>query len=199
MKKKTLLLRLLILVLILGAVGAHYLWDPWGYYHKVSPDEENAREQYIQAATAWLGINEADGSHKQLLRIYNAEEPLPQGYTVTDSDSWCAVFVSVSARKAGLAGFPMECSCGRQIELWQDLGRWVEDESEIPAPGDVIYYDWDEKRPGDSQGWPDHVGIVVGIKWPFVKVIEGNYDDRVQYRVLPLWDVRIRGYGKPDF
>ena len=68
-----------------------------------------------------------------------------------------------------------------------------------PLPGDIIFYDWDEKRLGDCTGWADHVGIVVGTKWPFVKVIEGNRDDAVAYRVIPLGEIHIRGYGLPDY
>jgi len=52
---------------------------------------------------------------------------------------------------------------------------------------------------GDCAGWADHVGIVVGTKWPFLKVIEGNKDDQVTYRYLMLDDVHIRGYAKPDY
>ena len=43
------------------------------------------------------------------------------------------------------------------------------------------------------------MGIVVGTKWPFAKVIEGNRDDAVAYRVIPLGEIHIRGYGLPDY
>ena len=102
--------------------------------------------------------------------------------------------------EAGLADLiPPECGCERQIELWQALGRWEEDDNAVPLPGDIIYYNWMPKKPGDNTGWSDHVGIVVGTKWPFVKVIEGNYDDSVKERVIFLGDYRIRGYGFPQY
>ena len=52
---------------------------------------------------------------------------------------------------------------------------------------------------GECTGWADHVGIVVGTKWPFIKVIEGNWNDSVSYHYLKLDDVQIRGYAKPDY
>lgn len=198
MRKRKILLSLSAWLLVMAAVAAHYRFDPWGFYWKVPEEEAGARLRYIQAAEGWLGLREADGSHQKILDIYNSLDPLPQSYTVQPEDSWCAAFVSAAALEAGLE-IPMECGCERQIGLWQEEGRWVEDDTAIPAPGDLIYYNWDQKKPGENSGWSDHVGIVVGIKWPFLKTIEGNYDDQVKYRILPLWDIRIRGYGRPDF
>jgi len=182
------------------AVAAHYALDPWGFYWKVPEEEAILRLSLIEQAETWLGYMEADGSHQRILDLYNSHEPLPQGYTVQSTDSWCAVFVSAAAIESGLTEIiPTECGCERQIGLWQESGLWEEEDHAIPLPGDIIYYNWDQKKPGENTGWSDHVGIVVGTKWPFVKVIEGNYDDMVKYRILPLGDIRIRGYGKPDY
>lgn len=187
-------------LLIVAAISAHYFCDPWGFYWKVSDREAETRLHLITTAEQWLGANEADGSHQIILDLYNAHEPLAQGYAVQTEDSWCAAFVSAAAIHAGLTKqIPTECSCERQIGLWQELGRWEEKDTRIPLPGDIIYYNWDQKKPGENSGWSDHVGIVVGTKWPFMKVIEGNYDDQVKYRILLLGDIRIRGYGKPDY
>ena len=49
--------------------------------------------QVIEQAKSWLGKNEADGSHKAIIDIYNAHKPLAQGYKVKYTDSWCATFV----------------------------------------------------------------------------------------------------------
>lgn len=200
MKRKKLLIACLSLMLIIGAAAAHYLLDPWGFYWKVSPEEEALRLRIVQTAEGWLGANEADGSHRAIIDLYNSHEPLAQGYAVQYTDSWCSTFVSAVSIKCELTDIiPTECGCQRHIGLFQTLGSWEEQDTAIPLPGDIIFYDWDETHPGDADGWSDHVGIVVGTKWPFIKVIEGNYDDCVQYRVIPLWDVTIRGYGKPDY
>lgn len=187
-------------LLVIAAIAAHYQYDPWGFYWKVSDEEAAQRLSLVTAAETWLGANEADGSHRAILDLYNGHKPLAQGYEVQPEDSWCATFVSAAAIENSMTEqIPTECSCERQIDLWKEKGRWSEDDNVIPLPGDVIYYNWDQKKPGENSGWSDHVGIVVGTKWPFVKVIEGNYDDCVKYRILLLGDIRIRGYGRPDY
>lgn len=185
---------------VILAVAAHYLFEPWGFYRKTNPAEAAKRLSLVAAAERYLGLNEADGSYRVILERYNSQTVLPQNYAMLDSDSWCAAFVTVAAMDAGMSGqIPPECGCQRQIDLFQQLGSWQEDDGYVPQPGDIIYYDWDERRLRDCTGWADHVGIVVGVKWPMIKVIEGNRDDKVCYRVLFINDIPIRGYGLPDY
>lgn len=199
-KKKQLQRTLVAVFIMLFAVAAHYLWEPWGFYRKVTPEEAALRTSVVRTAQDCLGASEADGSHRQIIDHYNAHEPLAMGYVVQYEDSWCAAFVSAVAIQCDLTRIiPTECSCERQIELLRNLGYWEESDSAIPLPGDLIFYDWNMEKKGECTGWADHVGIVVGTKWPFVKVIEGNYDDCVQYRYLLLDHVTIRGFGKPDY
>lgn len=197
---RTFLLTALALVLVFTAVCAHYLFDPWGFYWKVSAGEAILRRELVKTAEGYLGCQEADGSHKSIIDLYNSQEPLPMGYTVQYTDSWCATFVSAVSISCGLTEIiPTECGCQRQIELFQALGRWEESDSAIPQPGDLIYYDWNMEEQGECTGWADHVGIVVGTKWPFIKVIEGNLKDSVGYHYLLLNDVQIRGFARPDY
>lgn len=199
-EKKEKILSVTILLVFLCAIALHYLLSPWGFYRVTADTEATARQNLVETAQQWLGINEADGSHRSVLDIYNAQEKLPLGYIVQDTDSWCAVFVSVAAIQAGLTEIiPVECGCQRQIGLFDEVGRWEEWDHAVPQPGDIIYYDWDQQHPGEAGGWSDHVGIVVGVKWPFIKVIEGNKDDCVSYRILPVGHKSIRGYGKPNY
>lgn len=185
---------------ILAVLILYYTFAPWGFYRKAPEAESALRMQAVETAESYLGCNEADGSHHAILDTYNAQEPLPQGYVVQPEDSWCATFVSCVAIDCGITDIlPTECSCQRQIDLFQQLGRWEESDSYVPQPGDVIYYDWQDKGFGDCTGWADHVGIVVGTKWPFARVIEGNKDDQVTYRTILLGGRYIRGYGLPDY
>lgn len=187
-------------VVALAALAVHYLGEPWGFYWKVGQEEAALRMSVVEAAERYLGVNEADGSYRGILDRYNAQPVLPLDYALTETDSWCAAFVSVAALDAGLTDIiPVECGCQRQIGLFLELERWEERDSAIPLPGDLIYYDWDNRRPGDCTGWADHVGIVVGTKWPFIKVIEGNRGDRVCYHYVLINDISIRGFGKPDY
>ena len=198
---KTKILRFsMAVVLLIGMVATHYLYDPWGFYWKVSDAEAALRLQAEQTAEGYLGCNEYDGSHQRIIDLYNSHEPLAVDYVVQYTDSWCSAFVSAVAIQSGLTDIiPTECGCERQIGLFQDLGRWEEQDNAIPLPGDLIFYDWDETGRGDCTGWSDHVGMVVGTKWPFIKVIEGNRDDQVMYRIIAINDTQIRGFGKPDY
>lgn len=199
-RKAAHLLRAFTVCLILAAVSGHYLFGQWSFYRKTPEQEASLRMQVVACAQQYLGFNEQDGSHQRIVDLYNAHEPLAMDYTVQYTDSWCATFVSTIAIQCALTDIiPTECGCERQIGLFQEIGQWEESDRYIPLPGDIIYYDWDETKHGDCTGWSDHVGIVVGTKWPFLKVIEGNRDDCVMYRYLLLNDIQIRGYGLPDY
>ena len=199
-QKKERIFTLWVVLALLFAVAAHYLWAPWGFYCRVSEEEAAQRRALTQQAERRLGVKEADGSHAQIVDLYNTLDPLPVGYTLGYEDSWCAAFVTVAAMEAGLSHIiPAECGCERQIEAFKALDGWEENDNVIPQPGDLIYYDWDVTRQGNSTGWSDHVGIVVGVKWPFLKVIEGNKNDDVSYRIIPVGHRTIRGYGMPDY
>lgn len=202
-RKKTVILiasAMACLVILGFGLWLFYYHADWGFARNVSVEEAERRTALVKTAEKWLGCNEADGSHVPILTLYNSQEVLPMDYAVQEADSWCAAFVTACAMEAGLTEIiPPECGCQRQIGLFQALGRWQEKDTHIPLPGDIIYYDWDEKGMGDSTGWSDHVGIVVGTCWPFIRVIEGNKDDRVDYRIISIFDPTIRGYGLPDY
>lgn len=158
------------------------------------------RETLVRAAQSWLGRKEADGSHREIIDLYNSHKPLARGYRVKYTDPWCTAFASAAAIQAGLTDIiPTECSCTAQIRLFQARGAWVEDDAYLPAPGDYLYYDWQDSGAGDNQGAADHVGIVVSCDGKTVKVIEGNKNDAVEYRELPVNGRYIRGYGTPDY
>lgn len=172
----------------------------WGFARRVSAEEEQKRLSLVQAAEQWLGCKEEDGSHMAIIDRYNSREVLPVDYEVQYTDSWCATFVTVCAMDAELTdAIPPECGCQRQIELFRNLGRWEENDTYLPLPGDIIYYDWDAEGLGDTAGWSDHVGIVIGTYGPYIRVIEGNMNDQVGYRVIDRYDPTIRGYGLPDY
>ena len=166
----------------------------------VLPGESQARQHLVDCAQQWLGCNEADGSHKQIIDIYNSHTPLARGYKLKYTDSWCAAMVSAAAIAAGYTDkIPTECSCGQMVSLFAKAGRWVEDDAYVPSTGDIIFYDWDDIGTGDNTGWPDHVGIVVSVQDGAIKAIEGNKDNVVGYRTIAVNGKGIRGYGAPDY
>lgn len=188
------------LVLLVAGTLIYYACHDWGFSRISSGEEAALRLKVVQTAQAWLGTSESDGGHKAILDLYNHHTPLAQDYIVKDTDEWCATFVSTVAIQTGLTHIiPTECGCQRQIGLFEDLGRWEEDDRYSPLPGDIIYYAWGEHPLGDCTGWADHVGIVVGTAWPFIKVIEGNFYGRVDVHYVLMDDVTIRGYALPDY
>ena len=203
-KKKLYIIPTVIIaaVLLIGAGFAIFLnFANWGFSRRVPFTEQLDRLLTVHTAQQWLGTQEGDTAHEQIIQIYNGHKPLAQGYAVTAEDNWCAAFGSAVAIQRNLTHIvPTECGCQRQIGLWEKLGRWEENDNYMPLPGDYIYYAWDEGFDlGDCTGWADHVGIVVGTAGPFIKVIEGNRDDMVTYRIILRGDYRIRGYGLPDY
>ena len=154
----------------------------------------------IEQATAWLGKKGSNGTHKDIIDIYNAHKPLARGYKVKYTDSWCATFISALAIKLGYTDIiPTECSCQQQIEAFKKLGAWDESDARTPQPGDIIYYDWDDSGKGDNVGWSDHVGLVEKVTGNKITVIEGNYNNTVKRRTLTVNAKNIRGYAIPQY
>lgn len=207
MEKRKVLLFVLLAVLLTGTICGIYiyhhcvqLWD-YGFARPVSPEQQQQRTEYVSAAEKWLGAQEGSLQHRQILDIYNTFEPLAQGYIVQESDNWCAAFISAVAIECDLTQIiPTECGCQRQIALFKEMGRWEEADDYIPLPGDIIYYCSKDINPfSDCTGWSDHVGIVVGTCRGYIKVIEGNYNNSVQYRYVPINDAGIRGFALPKY
>lgn len=158
----------------------------------------SARNKIVNQAIAWLGRKESDGSHKLIVDIYNQINPLPIGYKLKYSDSWCAGFVSAAAHKCGLDKYyPLECSCPRMITKAKEMGIWVENDAYEPSIGDWVLYDWQDYGSGDNTGTPDHVGMVTSVSGKNLKIIEGNYSDSVRYRTITINAQYIRGYVVP--
>lgn len=162
--------------------------------------EIELRQKVVDTASAWLGTQEGTSRHAEMLNIYNAQRPLPRGTRMLSSWPWCAAFVSTVSLQCDLRDImPTECGCPSMIRLYQEIGRWVEDDAYVPSPADVIFYDWQDTGYGDNVGQPDHVGIVVGCTDGMMTIIEGNCDNAVKLRQIAVNARFIRGYGCPDY
>lgn len=152
---------------------------------------------YINKALSFKGVAEGSAKHKQIIDIYNTIKPLPQGYKVKYTDSWCATFVSAMAWLVSGGTdtkFPYECSCNRMITLAKKKKIWIEDESTTPCVGWLIMYDWQDTGKGDDIGSCEHVGIVTKVNKKTFEVLEGNKSDKVDVRTLKFDSQYIRGY-----
>lgn len=166
--------------------------------------EKELRQKVVSAALAWLGTREYSAKHQEMLGIYNSQRPLPRGTRMLASWPWCAAFVSTVSLQCGLRDImPTECGCPGMVRLYQELGRWVEDDAYVPSPADVVFYDWQDSATNyattDNIGHPDHVGIVLDCDGKNMTIIEGNNANAVNKRVLAVNDRFIRGFGIPDY
>ena len=158
------------------------------------------RKEFVAQLQSWVGLKESDGSHKKIIDIYNTIRPLPRGYKLTYWDAWCASTVSAAAKACdALDIIPAECSCPYMISHAQKNGTWVEADNYVPAPGDIIMYDWQDFGSGDNRGGADHVGVVEKVSGNDMTIIEGNYSNSVKRRSLKVNGRYIRGYIAPKF
>lgn len=158
------------------------------------------RTQIINKAREWVGYNEADGSHKKIIDIYNSQDKLPRGYKLKYTDAWCAGTMSALAIACNATDIiPIEVSCTKQIDIAKAMGIWVEDESVTPHPGWLCVYDWQDNGKGDNKGNPDHIGLIESVVGDTITVIEGNYQNAVGRRLMRVNGKYIRGYIAPKY
>lgn len=159
-----------------------------------------SRDAVVKLAKSWLGLNEADGSYKSIIDIYNTQKTFPRGTKMKYEWAWCACTWSALAIKLGYQEImPIEISCIQLINIAKQMGIWVEDDSYVPMPGDAILYDWQDNGVGDNAGQPDHVGVVIMVYDGIITVIEGNYNDRVGVRQIRINNKFIRGFITPRY
>ncbi len=162
--------------------------------------ELERRYAFALGAAKYCGTQEGTAEHRALLAMYNSIVPLPRNHRITSTEAWCAAFVSAVAQELGLLEIiPVECSCSAMIAQAKAAGIWEEHDSYVPKAGDLLMYDWQANGKGDNRGAPDHVGIVLEVRGNTIFVVEGNYNDAVGIRRVPLDGQYIRGFVCPNF
>ena len=168
--------------------------------------KECQRKRTVDYAMKWLGYNEADGSSKEILQVYN-DGRIPDTYYMHHLDPWCAAYASAVFMKSGLVGliYP-SCSCPTMVRGAMGMGIWQEDDAFVPQRGDLIFYNWDDDGIGDCQTGAYHVGIIVDVNSDTMTVIEGNRDDNdldgdnfVGFRKVRINEEKIRGFITPEY
>ena len=162
--------------------------------------EKQLRESVVNYLTQYIGIKEGSDEHKSIIKVFN-DSHLCKRYSMTVYDSWCATAVSSAFIASGLVDiFPcVECSCSRMQYYADQAGIWVEDDAYKPQIGDIVLYDWQDDGNGDCDGIPDHVGIVAEVKSKTFRVIEGNKNNTVGYRLMNVNSKYIRGFITPNY
>jgi cell wall-associated NlpC family hydrolase len=123
-------------------------------------------------------------------------EPYWSWYGFDSRVAWCATFVSWCANECGYidAGIiPKFAACESQGIVWFTERGLYQESSYIPAPGDIIFFDWEQ------DGHSDHVGIVEYVEGEVVHTVEGNISNSVARRSYRLDSNSICGYGTPMY
>lgn len=112
---------------------------------------------------------------------------------------WCACFVSWCANECGYIDngvIPKFAGCVNGVQWFKDRGQWADGSFE-PAPGMIIFFDWDspDGSSGPQDGLSDHVGIVEKVENGRVYTVEGNSGDSCRQNSYPVGYYEILGYG----
>ena len=144
------------------------------------------------------GINSSEG---QIVTIALSQvgniggQPYWSWYGFNSRVEWCATFVSWCANECGYIDtgvIPKFASCTLGSQWFKDRGQWA-DKSHEPAPGTIIFFDW------ENDGITDHVGIVEKYEDGVVYTIEGNSGDACRTRSYSVGSNVIYGYGIPAY
>lgn len=174
------------------------------YNHFKGGDTVATANDVIKIMQMWVGYSEANGKHRYIVDVYNAycakRGKYPRGYKVPYNVAWCDVTVSAAFIQAGAVDLigDIECGVEEHIAIFKSKGIWIEDGKITPKPGYIITYNWDQwAQPND--GYADHIGIVESVKDGKIIVIEGNYNNGVNRRSIPIGWGYIRGYAAPKY
>ena len=126
-------------------------------------------------------------------------EPYWSWYGFSSRVEWCACFVSWCANECGYIDtgvIPKYAGCVNGVQWFKDRGQWMDGSAE-PAPGMIIFFDWNDENGQD--GLSDHTGIVEKVENGRVYTIEGNSGDSVRQNSYPVGHYEVLGYGCPAF
>ena len=163
--------------------------------------EDELRSQVALVAKGWIGAEDGDAVHRDILAYYNTHKPLALGFVLKPTDAWCTAFTSAVWIRAGIADFTgTECGCDRLIDVAKRNSIWVESDKYVPKVGDTVVYSWSDNGVGDCKSSASHTGIVTSVNGRSFVSTEGNTGygycgthDRVVDQQF------IRGYITPKY
>lgn len=130
----------------------------------------SVREAALRRALSYVGVKEnPPGSNRGVLIDRWLRSA---GINVPPGAPWCMAFVH-----AMYAYFGVTLGGYASVGFFEEWARKNGELVTRPFRGDIVCYDW------GSDGWPDHVGIVVrvlALRWRnrvfagYVKTVEGN-------------------------
>ena len=149
--------------------------------------------QYVPHVMQYYHIGNHDVVQIAQSQIGNiGGRPYWSWYGFNSRVEWCACFVSWVMNEAGLiedGTVPKFAYCPTGIQWFKQHDQWQGGQY-TPAPGDIIFFDW------ESDGISDHVGIVEKIENETVYTIEGNsINDECRQNSYLIGSIYIVGYG----
>lgn len=155
------------------------------------------RDELIKSMRSFEGARTGNAKHLEILSLYNSAKPLPRGVKMLKSYAWCAATVSAAIIKAGLINeLPFnECSCGKMIEKLKAKNFFIESDSYLAEPGDLIFYSWSDNGVGECVEGHNHVGMCVERDGSKMLIAEGNKGGAFGYRVVDKNARYIRGFA----
>ena len=157
---------------------------------------------------AEMHVAEWDPTLMKMIDIYNAHTPLARNIKYyPDLGGWCMLFVSVLYIQTGLAKLihteigPWEC-----MQEAKKRGRFRKPQEYVPAPGDLIFYEYKLTALDGTKKVQHHVGICTNADSSVIYTTEGNVQNQVLMlahkpdddTILGFWDVDFASLVKKD-
>ena len=166
-------------------------------------------ELLVQDSSMWASVLYGIyGADDQIVAVALSQlgnvggEPYWSWYGFGSRVEWCACFVSWCADQCGYIEtgvIPKYAGCVNGVNWFKDRGQWADNDIE-PAPGMIIFFDWDNKgSSGPQDGESDHTGIVERVEDGIVYTVEGNSGDSCRENHYAVGYYEILGYGIPAY
>ena len=182
--------------------------DDMRVFYAFTDRQNTALDELLTEATRDMWNNLLYGSSGEIVAVALSQvgnvggQPYWSWYGFNSRVEWCACFVSWCANECGYidAGvIPKFAGCTGGSNWFKARGQWQDGDYE-PRPGDLIFFDWNEKGgSGPQDDVPDHVGIVERVENGVVYTVEGNSGDSCRQRSYSVGHYEIWGYGCPIY
>ena len=182
--------------------------DDMRVFYAFTEQQNAALDDLLTAANREMWNNLLYGSSGEIVAVALSQvgnvggQPYWSWYGFNSRVEWCACFVSWCANECGYidAGvIPKFAGCTGGSNWFKDRGQW-QDGSYEPRPGDLVFFDWDNKgSSGPQDDVPDHVGIVERVENGVVYTVEGNSGDSCRQNTYSVGHYEIWGYGCPIY
>lgn len=197
---------------LLHIVVTHKTADDMASQYSFNADQQDHLDALLEEGTAsmWASVlYGVYGEDDQIVAVAISQignvggMPYWSWYGFGSRVPWCACFVSWCANECGyidIGVIPKFAGCVNGVNWFKERGQWADGSFE-PAPGMIIFFDWDSPNgeSGPQDGLSDHVGIVEKVENGRVYTIEGNTSDSCARRSYSVGYYEILGYGIPAY